>query len=43
MGAEKRRIHNTDGEDRKRDAVRAAPGCPFISIDTISFTTMKRK
>jgi hypothetical protein len=25
------------------DAARAAPGCPFDSIDTISFSTMMKR
>jgi hypothetical protein len=33
-----------DCEDRRRAAAGAAPGCPFDSIDTISFSNnMKRE
>jgi hypothetical protein len=32
-----------DCEDRRRDATRAAPGCPFDSIDTISFSNMIKR
>jgi hypothetical protein len=46
--AKKHEIHNNknlaDYKDRRRDAVRVVHGCPFDSIDTISFvTTIKRE
>jgi hypothetical protein len=43
----KKRVYKTqygfyDYEDRRGDATRAAPGCPFASINTISFITMMK-
>jgi hypothetical protein len=32
-----------DYKDRRGDASRATPGCPFYSIDTISFSTMMKR
>jgi hypothetical protein len=32
-----------DCEDRRGDAARAAPGCPFDSIDTISFSNIMKR
>jgi hypothetical protein len=31
-----------DYEDRRGDVVGATPGCPFASIDIISFITMMK-
>jgi hypothetical protein len=34
---------SADCKDRRGDAVGATPGCPFDSIDTISFSTMMKR
>jgi hypothetical protein len=34
---------STDCKDRRGDATGAAPGCPFASIDIISFNTMIKR
>jgi hypothetical protein len=34
---------SADWEDRRGDGPEAAPGCPFASIDHISFNTMMKR
>jgi hypothetical protein len=34
---------SADWEDRRGDVVGATLGCPFVSINTISFTTMMKR
>jgi hypothetical protein len=41
---EKQKIHNTNLKTTRRgDTAGAAPGCPFISTDIMSFITMMKR
>jgi hypothetical protein len=46
-GGKKNEIHtqkySADYKDRRRDTVGVIHGCPFDSIDTISFVTMIKR
>jgi hypothetical protein len=40
---ENTQYESEDYEDRRGDTAGAAPGCPFISIDIMSFITMMKR